>query len=54
LQQRCCGGDEEQFNTRFKEKPVTSVAGFSFGDGLVETNYRNISKYIKNNENIEN
>jgi len=38
----------------YKEKSVTSVAGFSFEDGLVVTNYRNISKHIKNNENIEN
>jgi hypothetical protein len=30
------------------------VAGFSFGDGLEAANYRNISKHIKNNENIEN
>jgi hypothetical protein len=30
------------------------VAGFSFGEGLAGTNYENISKHIKNNENIEN
>ena len=42
------------YSIRFTEKSVTSVAGFSFGTGLELTNYGNIPKRIKNNENIEN